>query len=259
MKITHTITGDFFKGIYDSAPEIDKEKLCISYNTLSNLMIEPIVVLDFQKRNFHYMPKHDLCLCGYTHEESINMGYSFFKGAIHPNDLPFWIAVHDAVLNSFENGDLLASEVNYFSFLLQIINSLSTSKKTKYLLINVKLKPQWYMEQLRYGICMLSPSFMKKPDYKLCAYYNNRDHYDYSFKTKKWIHIKFSPLSRRQMEMLVLAQQGLSLKDTADKMNISVKTVDNMRHELFYKWEVSSIDQALQYASNHRLIYHWKK
>jgi len=97
---------------------------------------------------------------------------------------------------------------------------------------------------------------MKKQDYKLRAHYNNRDHYDYSFKTKEWMHHKFSPLSRRQIEMLVWAQQGLSLKDTADKMNISFKTVENMRHELFDKWKVISIEQALQYASNHRLLYH---
>jgi len=247
---------DFFEGIHESDPIADTVELSIFYEILSDLMTEPLVVLDFRRKDFHYMPNNDLSLCGYTQEETIEMGYHFFKEAIHPEDLSFWIAVHDAILNSLNNDDLHACEVNYFSFQLQIKNALATSKNTKYLLINIKLKPQWHKEQLRYGICMFSSSFMKKQDYKLCAHYNNRDHYDYCFKTKEWTHHKFSPLGRRQMEMLVWAQQGLSLKDTADKMNISIKTIENMRHELFYKWEVNSIEQALQYASNHRLLFH---
>ncbi|MDR1223235.1 MAG: helix-turn-helix transcriptional regulator [Tannerella sp.] len=56
--------------------------------------------------------------------------------------------------------------------------------------------------------------------------------------------------------MLVWAQQGLSLKETADKMNVANKTIENIRRTLFEKLGVNTIEQAIQYASNRRLIYH---
>ena len=257
MKRTDANYDDFFAGILERVPATNAGEMSIPYEVLSHMMTEAIVVLDFHQKNFLYMPKNDLSLCGYTQEESIKMGYHFFREAIHPKDLSFWIDSHDVILKSLRNDSLLSNEVNYFSFQLQIKNSLATNRKnTKYLLINVKLKPHRHKEQLRYGVCLLSPSLMKEPDHTLRVHYINRDYCDYSFKTRKWIHHTFSPLGRRQLEMLVWAKQGLSIPEIADKMNISGKTIENMRRNLFEKWGVRSIDQVLQYASNHRLLYY---
>lgn len=80
------------------------------------------------------------------------------------------------------------------------------------------------------------------------------DYSNYSFRTKKWEYFSFYPLSNKQKEMLIWAQQGFSLKETAIKMNVSDKTIESMRHTLFEKFGVSSIEQAIQYAFNRRLI-----
>jgi len=39
-------------------------------------------------------------------------------------------------------------------------------------------------------------------------------------------------------------------------MNISEKTIENIRKTIFEKLGVNTIEQAIQYASNRRLIYH---
>ena len=82
------------------------------------------------------------------------------------------------------------------------------------------------------------------------------DYSYYSFRTNQWKHYIYSPLSKRQKEALIWAQQGLSLKETANKMNISEKTIENIRKTIFEKLGVNTIEQAIQYASNRRLIYH---
>lgn len=228
----------------------------IVYDTLSSMITEALVILDFEQKNFRYIPNHDLILCGYTQETPKNLGYDFFKNIIHPNDISFGIKIYNIVLQSLNNNEWLADQINYFSFLLRVKSSLSSDNKSNYLMTYVKLKPQWLNEQLRYGICMLSVSVIRKQDNQLCAHYKNQDHSNYSFKTKEWTHYPFSPLSKRQKEMLVWAQQGFSLKETAVKMGVSDKTIESIRCALFDKFGVNTIEQAIQYASNRRLIYH---
>jgi DNA-binding CsgD family transcriptional regulator len=143
-----------------------------------------------------------------------------------------------------------------FSFLLRVKSAFPSNRKSDYLMTCVKLKPQWLNEQLRYGICLLSPSVIRKPGHQLCVHYKNMDYSDYSFKTKKWKHHQFSPLSKRQKEMLVCAQHGFSLKETAEKMNVAEKTTESIRQTLLKKFGVNTIEQAIQYASNRRLICH---
>lgn len=228
----------------------------LTYDFLSSMMAEAIVVLDFDQNNFQYIPNNDLILCGYTQETLKKLGYDFFKKVIHPKDISFWADICDAILESLSNNELSVDQVNYFSFLLRIKSPLSSTRKSDYIMTYVKLKPQWLEEQLRYGICMFSPSVRRKQNNQLYVHYKNMDYSDYSFKTKKWGYHQFIPLSKRQKEMLICAQQGLSLKETANKMNVADKTIESIRWTLFEKFGVNTIEQAIQYASNRRLIYH---
>jgi DNA-binding CsgD family transcriptional regulator len=255
MKRSNDINDDSFAEILDCSPTMNAGEWSIVYDFLSSMMTETLIVLDFDLKNFRYIPNNDVILCGYTQETPKALGYDFFKEAIHPKDLSFGKNVYNTILDSLNN-DELPAQVNYFSFLLRIKSSLLSNRKSDYLMTYVKLKPQYLNEQLRYGICMLSASVIRKQDNQLCAHYKNMDYSDYSFKTKKWMHHQFFPLSKRQKEMLVWAQQGLSLKETADKMNVACKTIENMRQTLFEKFGVNTIEQAIQYASNRRLIYH---
>lgn len=256
MKQTNAITDDFFRGICKRIPAMDVGAMSISYKDMSNMMTEALVVLDFHQKNFLYMSNHDLSLCGYTQEKPQELGYDFFKDAIHPKDLPFWINVHNTILESLNNYELPTDNVNYFSFLLRVKSSFTSHKRSHYIMIYVKLKPKWFNEQLRYGICLLSASVVQKPDKRLRVHYYNYDHSEYSFRTHKWTHHPFSPLSNRHREMLTWSQQGLTITETADKMGLSDNTVKNMRHQLFEKFGINSVEQAIQYASNRLLIYH---
>ncbi|WP_278704681.1 response regulator transcription factor [Parabacteroides goldsteinii] len=233
-----------------------KQSNILTYDFLSSMMTEAIVVLDFAQNSFQYIPNNDLILCGYTQEALKDLGSDFFKKIIHPKDISFWGDIYDAILKYLSSEELPIDQVNYFSFLLRIKSSLSSKRKSDYIMTYVKLKPQWLEEQLRYGICLFSVSIRRKQDNQLYVHYKNMDYSDYSFKTKKWKHHQFIPLSKRQKEMLICAQQGLSLKETAEKMNVADKTIESIRWTLFEKFGVNTIEQAIQYASNRRLIYH---
>lgn len=242
---------------YENNSTMGADGWSIAYDFLSSMMADTLVVLDFGQKIFQYIPDNGLILCSCTQETPIALGYDYFEKVIHPKDMPFGENIHTIILDSLNNGELLADQVNYFSFLLRVKSSLSSNAKSNYLMAYVKLKPQWVNSQLRYGFCLLSASVIRKQEHQLCAHYKNRDHSDYSFKTKKWEHSPFSPLSKREKEMLIWAQQGLSLKETADKMTVAGKTIESIRCTLFEKFGVNTIEQAIQYASNRRLIYHF--
>ena len=60
---------------------------------------------------------------------------------------------------------------------------------------------------------------------------NNNDHIE---------KIEFDPLTKREMEFLQYACSEMTYKEVADKMNLSPKTIDGYRENLFYKLHVKS-------------------
>ncbi|WP_446787773.1 helix-turn-helix domain-containing protein [Macellibacteroides fermentans] len=255
MKLSDTITDDFFKGILDNNISMDVCGWLTAYDILSSMVSEAFIILDFKRKNIQYISNNDMIMCDHTNEMSTTFCFDFFEKVIHPKDILFCHSIIDAILDSPNNDELLVDQVNYFSFLLRIKNSLSSNRKSDYIMTYVKLKPLWSNDKLQYGICILSVSVIRKQEHQLCVHYKNMDHSSYSIKTKKWKHYEFSPLSKRQKEMLVWAQQGLSLKETADKMHVTDKTIESIRWTLFDKFGVKTIEQAIQYASNRRLIF----
>ena len=257
MKRTKADDDVFSKKIPERGDKPDEGELYIPYESLSNMMTEAFVVLDFQRKTFPYISNHALSLCGYSQEAIKSLGFNFFKEVIHLKDLPFWIEIYHTVSDSLNNDKLETDKVNYFSFILRIKNPFLSKRKSNYLKIYVKLKPEWSDNQLRYGFCLLSASVVPNSDNRLFVHYYNKDHAEYCFKKEKWTYNPYIPLGIRQKEILVWSHQGLSLKEIADHMDVSIKTVTNTRKVLFEKFGVNSITQAILYASNRRLIYHF--
>ena len=255
MKGNNSSVSDFFSGMSECTPATDERETTIAYRDLTGMMAEVLIVLDFQHRNFRYVSNHALLLCGYSPEQVKALGYDFFREALHPKALPIWIDMHHTMLQRLYQGPSSAHSINYFACTFRIKSFLPTFKQSDYLMVYLKLKPKWIDGQPRFGICLLSHAVVPKAG-NLCVYYDNHDHETYALKTKRWTYHRFAPLSQRQKEMLVWAKQGLTQKAMADKMNVSIKTIESMRTVLFQQFGVSSIEQAIQYATNRRLLYH---
>ena len=254
MQEKNTCTSTFFNGISKDTPA-SGEDFIVDYADLSNMMVEALLIIDFQKQIFLHVPNHALLRCGLSPDKVNELGYEFFREALHPKDLPVWVEMHNIILNSLCNGKLQAERINYFACTFRIKSFLQTAEQPDYLMVYLKLKPKWINEKLRFGICLLSHAVVSKAG-NLCVYYQDLDHAEYSFATKRWTHHPFTPLTKRQKEMLVWAQQGLTQKEMADKMHVCVKTIEGIRYSLFQKFGVASIEQAIQFATNRRLIHH---
>lgn len=218
---------------------------------LASMISDSVIIFDFIKKSFNYVLKSGFSSCSYADG---TLSCDCFRNIIHSNDRDFFENVYRIVQDSLNKNELPKDQVNYFSFLLRINCDLSSNEKSNYFMTYVKLKPQWENGLLRYGICILSASVVKEQSNQLLVHYKNMDYSEYSFIALKWKYHSFSPLNEKQKQVLIWAQQGLSLKETADKMNVSNKMIENIRTMIFEKFEVKSIEQAIQYAANRRLI-----
>lgn len=185
-------------------------------------------------------------------EKSVN--YECLKSSIHSDDMDYLKKVFEVVRDTFQIKEIALDEIDHFAFLLQLGYDFSSKGEYVYCMTYVRLIPLLKDGELLAGYCQLSASIQRKQDNKLIVYYKNKDYSIYSFSRKEWMYYQYSPLTARQKEMLIWARQGYSLKETAEKMNISSKTIQNMRRIVFEKFGVSSIEQALQYASNRQLM-----
>lgn len=61
-------------------------------------------------------------------------------------------------------------------------------------------------------------------------------------------------LSEREREVLVLLAEGLSLKDIATRLNLSVKTVDAHKYKIMRKLDLHDRSELIRYAIRKGLV-----
>jgi DNA-binding NarL/FixJ family response regulator len=67
-------------------------------------------------------------------------------------------------------------------------------------------------------------------------------------------HIKNSPLSQRELEILQLMYEGYSNQEIADRLYISVRTVTNHRYHIMQKTGAKNAAGLIGYGIKHRLL-----
>ena len=261
MDRTNTITDGFFEGIPSSALAMDEEQFLIDCADLSDMMSETLVVIDFQKEKILHVPQHFLFLYGYTPEKLKKEGYDFFHDALHPDDLPLWKDMYVIILKSLYNNELKAKDIRFLGCTLRIKSFLSEEgEEPEYLMTCLRIKPKFHHDIPVWGICLFSVAVAPKPG-NLRVYYKNHDYETYSFKSRKWTFHPSAPLSIRDKQILVWSQQGLSNQQIADKLRLTVKSVEKAKTSLFEELGIveeqnlTSFSKKFQYAINHCLIY----
>ena len=245
---------DYFKDIPIYDHPICEDNIFLHHALFTDMMIEAVCIIDFQKRHFYDISDHGFLLCGYSRSEAKSMGYQFFNEIIHPEDIPLWVEMHHAILKYIYEQDF-TEEIRYFSCTFRIRSSFQFRKTPYYMMSYVKLSPIFINSELKYGLCFFTDS-SDRTSGNLCVYLKEKKIYrEYSFRTKKWIDNKRLRLSLREKEILMLTQNGLNREDKATMLCVSVKTIDNATNRLFKKCNVKNIMQAEKKASTNRLIY----
>lgn len=254
-KYSDSVITSFYGNI--SIPMMAEDENCvIGIDAFSNLCIEAISVIDVKKRGFSYVSDHDLFLCGHSKDEVLRLGYDFYSEIVHKDDLPLLAEMHQEILKCLCKPDSINNDILYFSCTFRIKNYMYQGKRPKYLMIYQKLIPKFVGNEIRHIICLTTSSVIKNTG-NLRLYYKNNPYFDkYSLTTKEWEKQNLEYLTEQEKKIFISVKQGKILKEIADEIHVSYKTLQSIIASVYKDIKVHSIEEATIYITNHLLLFH---
>jgi DNA-binding CsgD family transcriptional regulator len=219
------------------------------FKKVEELEMGVILVFDFYKKNIFYISERFFTLFGFDREKTLTQDHHYIRSRFHPDD---------ALLNLYSaQGNLLilslpAEERKYYRIEsdFRIMN-----ESGNYIRLNQK---DYYLE--------LAPNGTVWLDMKMFDFAADQDLErpgTYFIRNIKTNEVVFSSntsekadlqISEREKEILLLIAKGFSSKEIADKLQISINTVNNHRRNVMQKLGVSSSLQAIRLAKYFELL-----
>jgi DNA-binding CsgD family transcriptional regulator len=113
----------------------------------------------------------------------------------------------------------------------------------------------WEEDELRWLVCHVGSSTAKEPGNLRKYSADGLTYKEYSFAGRQWVQKAIEPLTKREKEILMLAEQGKNTVEIAGCLCRSYHTVRNQMKTLFEKLKVNSIREAIDIVSSHRMLY----
>lgn len=211
-----------------------------------------ISVFDLFKKQHVFVSENYSKMLGYDLSKAEEQGNSFFDSKVHPADF-----IHNLKLGIELIKLTLLVPVNERKDYKLVLDYRVLNGKGEYVRI---IEQQQALELDRQGNVWLALSTVDfSPDQDLSAGPKSRL---YNFKTGMIINSpvihpdisKENMLSKREREVLKLVKGGMLSKEIAEKLFISVHTVNTHRQRILEKLNVDNSLEATQYASNLGLI-----
>lgn len=219
---------------------------------LSKIENSIFTILDMNKNNYLLKSSEFKKMLGYTNEEDIeNDDMELFHELIHPDDLPFVLETENRAFHFFMN--------------------LPASEKKDYKLVydfRVKNTAGVYMRFIHQFVVLEQDKFGKSWLVLIVTDLVSEKAINGELQ-RKMINIKTGKLhlfnsddernsdtllTKRETEILALIAQGLDSKNIANKLFISVNTINNHRQNILRKTRTDNTTQALLYAKRVGII-----
>ena len=247
--------NDFFipENYIDSVSEEDYRQAMYVVDTVKSynrMIYQSAYVVDYFKRNFLYVSENPLFLCGMDPLEVMEKGYAFYFEHVPEDELEMLLEINRAgfvFFNKTPVNERLKLSISY-DFHIRYMNSQ--------LLINHKLSPVRLAVNgnIWLAVCLVSLA-TKRNAGNIEAFIEGRDDFwTYSLENRVWKKGIINKLQDRERDILLLAVQGYTVSQIADKLFISKDTVKFHRKNLFKNLGVSSISEALWVAAEKKMI-----
>lgn len=222
------------------------EKLSIVQNSF-------VSIFDLAKMEHAYLSPNFADLLGWEPEKISSPDNEYINQRMHPDDLAHLNRVSGQFFGLILRVDPVWRE--QMKFIKLIMDYRTRGKDGNYVRV---IEQHKLLELDRYGNAWLSMSVLDiSPDQdlnSLCRYrlVNTLTGELYHFPSAELITEQ--KLSLREKEILQLLSKGLISKEIADKLFISVNTVNTHRQRIIEKLNVSNTAEAVQYAGRLGLI-----
>lgn len=217
---------------------------------VARLTYMSMYVIDYQRKEFEYVSDNPLFLCNHTPAEVMAMGYAFYFKYVSEEDLEMLIRVNEIGFDFF-NRTPLEDRKNYS---ISYDFNLQTGKEK--ILINHKLTPIFITSEGKIwkALCVVSLSSNTTSGNILLSKTGEDSLWVLDLNTGRWNKMDKSKLSDRELQIVRLHAQGLTISQIADRTFIAVDTVKFHRRKLFEKLHVKNMAEALAYVKNNKLL-----
>lgn len=217
---------------------------------VARLSYMSMYVIDYQRKEFEYVSDNPLFLCNHTPAEVMAMGYAFYFKYVSEEDLEMLIRVNEIGFDFF-NRTPLEDRKNYS---ISYDFNLQTGKEK--ILINHKLTPIFITSEGKIwkALCVVSLSSNTTSGNILLSKTGEDSLWVLDLNTGRWNKMDKSKLSDRELQIVRLHAQGLTISQIADRTFIAVDTVKFHRRKLFEKLHVKNMAEALAYVKNNKLL-----
>lgn len=219
--------------------------------SFARLTYESIYVIDYEKMTFEYVSENPLFLCGYSSEEVMAMGYDFYFKNVPENDLELLNQINEAGFDFFEKLPGNTKKLYSITYDFHLAN-----QDGKHILINHKLTPLFLTSDNKMwkSMCIVSISHHKNAGNIYIHKQGTDDTWELAIENKVWRKSEKPKLTKREIEILRLHAQGLTINQIAAKIFVTSDTVKYYRRRIFERLGVSNMVEALSYAVNNKIV-----
>lgn len=220
--------------------------------TFAKMTYQSVYVIDYEKMEFEYVSDNPLFLCGYSPEEVLAMGYEFYFRNVPKDDLILLNLINNAGFDFYDklpkNDEKKLYSISY-DFHLK-------GKYDKPILINQKLTPLFINEKgaVWKSLCIVSISHKQKAGNVIINKEGSSVLWELDLSSEVWGTKEKSKLKDKELEVLRLYAQGLTINQIAEKMFVSPDTIKYYRKKIFKIFDVKNFTEALSFAIDNKII-----
>jgi len=200
-------------------------------------------VIDYYRKNFFYVSRNPLFLCGYTQEEVLKMGYDFFGVCIPEADLQLFFELNKAGFKLFYELPLERRKHFTISYDFRFRNKDQKSL----IMLKHRLTPFLLTEDgdIWMAICLVTLSSMQTPGSVHVVTQDDQNRYDYNRRDQIFKESKIKKLTKREYEILKLIALGNCTEEISRKLVVSTSTIKNHKTQIFKKLGVKTAAEAV--------------
>ncbi|EJL70321.1 response regulator transcription factor [Chryseobacterium populi] len=235
-----------------------EDKLQLPHNYLevvksfAKITYQSIYVIDYEEMKFEYVSNNPLFLCGYSPEEVLEMGYDFYFNNVPKKDLEMLSVINNLGFDFYDklpnNDERKLYSISYDFHL--------NGQYEKPILINHKLSPLFLNSNglVWKSLCVVSISRNQNAGNVTINKQESDILWKLDLSKKVWIAENKPKLKEKELEILRLYAQGLTINQIAGKMFVSPDTVKYYRRKIFEIFAVKNFTEALAFAVDNKII-----
>lgn len=217
------------------------------FETISNAGSLNLLIIDFYKLTFHYVPDNSLILAGYSAQEVKERGFDHFEQTVPPDDLKMVAEISSKAFQFFYN--LTPEERLYcnLSYDFRMKQSNGTMLMLHNTILPLFLTRKHY---LWFALCLLELSVRRESGNVIFSRMREKSKYSYSFPGQRFKPYVSDPLTEREKEVLYLIKMGFTDDEIACRICIELNTVRFHKKNIYQKLHVTNSRQAIFYSGN---------